>query len=84
MNFRVTVFPLAPQLQATLYNEDTDKACHWLVGHSPIPLKKMKLNGDYYSQHVETYKMFQTTNPLWPLCIYVIIGDIDGHCVYLN
>jgi len=31
----------------------------WL---SPTPLKNMKVSWDYYSQHMEKYKMFQTTN----------------------
>jgi len=34
---------------------------YWLVVE-PTPLKNMKVNWDDYSQYMETYKMFQTTN----------------------
>ena len=33
-----------------------------LVGGIPPPLKNMKVNWDDYSQSMEKYKMFQTTN----------------------
>jgi hypothetical protein len=35
-----------------------------LVGGTPTPLKNMKVGWDYYSQHMEKYKMFQTTNQI--------------------
>jgi hypothetical protein len=33
-----------------------------LVGGIPTPMKNMKVSWDYYSQYMEKYKMFQTTN----------------------
>ena len=36
-----------------------------------LPLEKMKVNWDDYSQCMETYKMFQTTNH-----IYIYISNI--------
>ena len=33
-----------------------------LVGGIPTPLKNMKVSWDFYSQYMEKYKMFETTN----------------------
>jgi hypothetical protein len=33
-----------------------------LLGGIPTPPKNMKVSWDYYSQYMEKYKMFQTTN----------------------
>jgi hypothetical protein len=35
----------------------------WLVVLTP--LKNMKVSWDYYSQSIEKYKIFQTTNQSW-------------------
>ena len=34
----------------------------YLVGGIPTPLKNMKASWDFYSQYIEKWKMFQTTN----------------------